>query len=394
MTISNHITGGIVFTGSFCSLFGVNIFENKYTIITCLIASILPDIDHTKSLIGKLFYPISKWIATNYGHRTITHSFIFFFFFSISFFIIENSILTTFKYSLIFSFALFSHLILDMITISGVPLFYPFSKNPCVIPANPDLRIRTGNLKSEGIILLIEHIYREYSSSNNALEISYNFKHYGENKKGTGTLLKALPKELKLIDKNKIVVISKESNTIIKSLKFRKKDSIYNKKEIVINQINLDSLNKLLKDKYILKGQIFSNLEFNQDGKKTNNLKIKESYNSIFFTNIEKDKSEEIEIKNKLQKEYLKAAKVKKERVIILNRIKEIKMNISKYSNYEKDKKIKELKELKKSIESMTFDKTEIKNLNFKKNNLKVIENQNFSGIIEILEITETDRHI
>jgi len=308
-----------------------------------------------------------------------------------------------------------------MITISGVPLFYPFSKNPCVIPANPDLRIRTGNLKSEGIILFIfsllcftlqpmfekgfwsnynsnfntiEHIYREYSSSNNALEISYNFKHYGENKKGTGTLLKALPKELKLIDKNKIVVISKESNTIIKSLKFRKKDSIYNKKEIVINQINLDSLNKLLKDKYILKGQIFSNLEFNQDGKKTNNLKIKESYNSIFFTNIEKDKSEEIEIKNKLQKEYLKAAKVKKERVIILNRIKEIKMNISKYSNYEKDKKIKELKELKKSIESMTFDKTEIKNLNFKKNNLKVIENQNFSGIIEILEITETDRHI
>jgi inner membrane protein len=24
-----------------------------------------------------------------------------------------------------------------MVTISGVPLFYPFVKNPCVIPGNP-----------------------------------------------------------------------------------------------------------------------------------------------------------------------------------------------------------------------------------------------------------------
>ena len=59
MTVYNHIAGGIVFTGVFSSLFNVNIFESKYTIGLTVFACILPDIDHTKSLIGKLFFPLS-----------------------------------------------------------------------------------------------------------------------------------------------------------------------------------------------------------------------------------------------------------------------------------------------------------------------------------------------
>jgi inner membrane protein len=33
-----------------------------------------------------------------------------------------------------------------MVTLAGIPLFYPFIKNPCVLPANPEMRIRSGNI--------------------------------------------------------------------------------------------------------------------------------------------------------------------------------------------------------------------------------------------------------
>jgi inner membrane protein len=40
-----------------------------------------------------------------------------------------------------------------MVTLAGIPLFYPFYKNPCVLPANPE-REWSGNIRQEGIILL------------------------------------------------------------------------------------------------------------------------------------------------------------------------------------------------------------------------------------------------
>jgi len=79
MMFANHITGGIVFTGTFCSLFDVNVFDNPYSIGLVIVASVIPDIDHTKSIIGKMFYPISKTISIKFGHRTITHSLLFLF---------------------------------------------------------------------------------------------------------------------------------------------------------------------------------------------------------------------------------------------------------------------------------------------------------------------------
>ena len=135
MTVYNHIAGGIVFTGVFSSLFNVNIFESKYTIALTVFACILPDIDHTKSLIGKLFFPLSKYLSVRFGHRTITHSLIVFLPLVFLVHFLEKFYLNTSEYYLIFLFGYLSHLILDMITIQGIPLFYPFNKNPCVIPS-------------------------------------------------------------------------------------------------------------------------------------------------------------------------------------------------------------------------------------------------------------------
>lgn len=143
MNSPNHITGGTVFTGIFASFWDINIFDIN---ILCVVwfASLLPDIDHTRSPIGKLFYPISRYLDKKFGHRTITHSFLFLVITTI----IVNSF-ASFHFTLVYVLAILSHFIFDMVTVKGIPLFYLFFKNPCVIPANPEARIRSGNNRSE-----------------------------------------------------------------------------------------------------------------------------------------------------------------------------------------------------------------------------------------------------
>jgi inner membrane protein len=76
MTAPNHITGGLYLQVYFV-VFLINIFASPVFISVTILGSLLPDIDHTKSWIGKSVYPIAKWISRNYGHRTITHSIFF-----------------------------------------------------------------------------------------------------------------------------------------------------------------------------------------------------------------------------------------------------------------------------------------------------------------------------
>jgi len=52
----------------------------------------------------------------------------------------------------IFIWAYASHFILDMLTVKGIPLFYPFKKNPCVIPGNPKYRFRSTDFKAEAMV--------------------------------------------------------------------------------------------------------------------------------------------------------------------------------------------------------------------------------------------------
>lgn len=39
-----------------------------------LVGSVLPDVDHPKSWLGKRLRPVSSWIAAGFGHRGVTHS--------------------------------------------------------------------------------------------------------------------------------------------------------------------------------------------------------------------------------------------------------------------------------------------------------------------------------
>ena len=149
MTAPNHIVGGITITGIAGGFLGINILESPYYLVTIVFAAQLPDIDHTKSLIGLTSYPIAKYLNRSYGHRTITHSLAA---------LVTLSLLAGMAsvyftghriYGTVFFLAYLSHLVLDMTTVQGVPLFYPFLKNPCVVPGDPKMRFESGNLRTE-----------------------------------------------------------------------------------------------------------------------------------------------------------------------------------------------------------------------------------------------------
>lgn len=139
----NHIAGGLCFTGIFASFHDVNIFEKPEYLGVTIAFSLLPDVDHTRSIVGKIFYPLAKWLSIKFGHRTITHSLLFYLITLLSVRGFELLYLGHLNYTILVAYALASHLVFDMCTRQGIPLFYPFSTRPCVLPANPSMRLRS-----------------------------------------------------------------------------------------------------------------------------------------------------------------------------------------------------------------------------------------------------------
>lgn len=99
------------------------------------IGSLAPDIDKPNSKMGKklLLKPISIFINKVFGHRTITHSVLMSIFMTLcllSTTVLFTSILNFIYSNLIIGFCVgwFSHLLLDSITVQGIPVFYPITK--------------------------------------------------------------------------------------------------------------------------------------------------------------------------------------------------------------------------------------------------------------------------
>lgn len=340
MTAPNHIVGGLAITGISLSFWDINIFSNPFYLSSCIFFSMVPDVDHTKSIVGKAFFPLARYLDTNFGHRTITHSlttliplFIFFLFVEIQIinpiYLKDNT-----SYSLIFLFAYLSHLILDMLTIQGIPLFYPFFKNPCVIPANPSLRFASGNVKSEAIALFIftfilftsydlfkngfwttynrsfgsvKHAFREFKESEYLILVKYNYTFNGKNKSGKAYVLDASENTLDLYEKNKIFTINskdyryKNINVLPEKTKYK-----YALTDLNLFNIPLSKLNDTLKNK-IVSGKITASHNFIVNNKIDVNklIDLKKEINP-FFKKLEKD-----ELKNKILKDLtIKKAKL------------------------------------------------------------------------------------
>lgn len=98
-----------------------------------ILGSLIPDIDHRQSKIGNKMKITSFIINKLCKHRGITHTPLLYMILSVIFLlptILSDNFLNTFYFNLVFGIfiGIISHLFLDSLTISGIPLLYPFTK--------------------------------------------------------------------------------------------------------------------------------------------------------------------------------------------------------------------------------------------------------------------------
>lgn len=384
MSGTNHVTGGIVFTGIFASFWNINIFARPELLAATGFFAILPDIDHTKSPIGKAFYPLAKWLDKRFGHRTITHS-LAVYIPLIGLVAIIQKLCNSDSYTLVFAFAYFSHLLFDMLTKQGVPLFYPFKRNPCVIPGNPEMRLRSSDLKTEAacfaiFILLgitcqslftqgfwntynktfadLKHLHQETQLSETLIKVHYNFQTPSKEINGQGFVINSSENHAIIWNKKQFVRIEKQYK-ITKLIPERTLQK-YKINEVYFSNINPDSLQRLLLNKPIISLAIQSNHDFEyiknqkpETGKKadleyiTNPLfKFKAQVSTIDTSNLFRKRI----LLHELEQERKRVFALKSEKETITEKIKNLENSISDLDLYEREKAVKQLKQLRSDL--------------------------------------------
>ena len=140
------------------AVFGVEQGLHWVILTVAIIGSLAPDIDLPSSIIGKIFFFISKPLERNFGHRTVTHSFFGWAIASLIFailvipmkmgiqFFAGLSVTWSLTWRLIVAFSIgyASHILLDMFNPRGVQLLWPNDARD-VIPGNPKFRPNAGS---------------------------------------------------------------------------------------------------------------------------------------------------------------------------------------------------------------------------------------------------------
>jgi len=305
MTAPNHLVGGFTFTGVFGSIMGLNILSDWKYIVVIGFAALLPDIDHTKSIIGKMFFPLAKFLNQRYGHRTITHSLFFLISTSLLVSAIQNAFFPSIPLAKLYFLALLSHLIFDMMTVQGVPLFYPFLKNSCVIPGNPYMRLRTGDLRSETIVLCffivsaffmkplikngfwtsynrlfgsLKHLKSEFNKSDDMLLVNYSIQEGSELIVGSGLCVDTDESKMTLLEGDSFVTLPK-SNQIVKEVIPNHSGLNFRFEKVHFSEIDIDSLFTEILQYRITAIDIYANNKFryktNGRWKDSKTLKLK-----------------------------------------------------------------------------------------------------------------------
>jgi inner membrane protein len=134
------ITGVAIITGS----------VDPRVLMIAGIASQIPDLDTSKSWIGKALFVVSSRIEENFAHRSITHSVL------ISFAIALFTLPVLFNYGFAFWLAApLGHVIAcgaDCGTKLGCQFFYPVNRDYWVTGLNPNNRVETGKTTDYAIL--------------------------------------------------------------------------------------------------------------------------------------------------------------------------------------------------------------------------------------------------
>lgn len=415
MKAPNHIAGGLVFTGIFCSFWDVNIFSKPLYLGITLFASLLPDIDHTRSLIGKTFLPVAKYLDRHFGHRTVTHSLLFYggcllmVLAASRFFAVENI-------TLIFAFAMASHLIFDMMTVQGVPLFYPV-RNPCVLGGNPELRL-SGKTNAEVVVFAIfllmlyfcfplftngfwvsynknfntlQHLHSSATRSDNLLQVDYDFRNNYMHRSGQGLLLFHEQNEAVILDDGQLVKI--KAKDVIKKLQPTATAKSKRTYTVEFENIRIDSLNKLAAN-VIVSGQVASAAEFQYITDQSAERSAKANFEwvaRVRFEESNKDSSRfqlkqlEIEYVQSLHRMRVRELESLRSRE---NELQEI-LQSAGISDYRKENAIVELKQVRMKINGFKIDSSAVVKVQreYERERELLSKEQLFSGKFRVLEI-------
>ncbi|MFC5588331.1 metal-dependent hydrolase [Sporosarcina soli] len=113
-----HIVGGIAASLALAQLYQ---YDPGIAMGAGVVGALVPDICHSGSKIGRKFPLLSKLVNKVFGHRTFTHSLLFFAIiaFVLDIYLSNDAIRAGFLAGLA------SHLLLDMATKNGIQLLYP-----------------------------------------------------------------------------------------------------------------------------------------------------------------------------------------------------------------------------------------------------------------------------
>lgn len=167
-----HVISGVAlgcFVFSNIDILNVNIRDEKTFIIATtglVMGSLLPDIDHPKSIISSKLKIVSIFTSRLFKHREYTHSIVGISTMTLLIGIILDLLGVNRWFNFVFLKSLFigiaTHILMDMLTFSGVSLFYPFTKKRVKLLGNYYLPGSIGGGISEMIISVISSfvIYR------------------------------------------------------------------------------------------------------------------------------------------------------------------------------------------------------------------------------------------
>jgi Predicted membrane-bound metal-dependent hydrolases len=149
MKIATHV----IFAEVFCLAFATfaNVVLRPIDLVVIAVVSMLPDIDDTGTLIGKIFHPAASYIERSFGRRTITHSLLGIVILSIA--LAPMLFLKAKALYLLIILSVLSHIVIDCVNKEGVNLFYPAPVR-AVIPSDEKNRIGEHS-KAENALLYV-----------------------------------------------------------------------------------------------------------------------------------------------------------------------------------------------------------------------------------------------
>ncbi|WP_202079049.1 metal-dependent hydrolase [Caldalkalibacillus salinus] len=148
MNAPTHIVGGVAAAALTVYLDPIQVYEPLYLYSAAIVGSLLPDICHPRSMVGRKIPVVSKGVNKFFGHRTITHSLLFILFIYWGMGHLDFRGAYDLQMGLVAG--VISHIVLDMITPQGVQFLYPI-KSKIKTP----LHVKTGSIIGETCVIFV-----------------------------------------------------------------------------------------------------------------------------------------------------------------------------------------------------------------------------------------------